>query len=111
MTYVISSLSKKLQSHSFSFPVNSFFGGPIFDWVGLLRSLNLFTNAEMTSLCLLELFGSVFATFWMLLDLMWACEKAESSFCSVTRFVTVAVAILSLTRCRYFCFELVTFLR
>ena len=58
-----------------------------------MRSLNLFVNPEITSLRFLWLFGSVFATFWMLLDLMWAHEKAESSFCSVTRFAAVAVAI------------------
>ena len=73
VTYVISGLSKKFLSHSFSLPVNSFFGLPAFDWVGL----NLYANAEMTSLRFLGLFGSVFATFWMLLDLMWTCEKAE----------------------------------
>ena len=71
-----------------------------------MHCLNLFANAEITSLRFLGLFGSVFATFWMLLDLMWACEKVGSSFCSVTRFAAVAVAILSLTRCRYFLFFL-----
>ena len=93
----ISGLSKKFLSHSFPLSVNSFFGLPAFDWVGLMRSLNLFANAEITSLRFLGLFGSVFATFWMLLELMWAREKAESSFCSVTRFAAVAVAILFLT--------------
>ena len=73
---VISVLSKKFLSHSFSLSVNSFFGLPAFDWIGLMRSLNLFANAEMTSLRFLGLFGSVFATFWILLDPMWACEKA-----------------------------------
>ena len=112
VTYVISSLSKMFLSHSFSLSANSFFGLPAFDWVGFIYSLNLFANAEMTSLRFLGLFGSVFATFWRLLDLMWTCEKAESSFCSVTRFAVVAVAILSLTRCRYFFYlaNLVTFL-
>ena len=104
----MSGLSKKFFSHSFSLSVNSFFGLPAFDWAGLMRSLNLFVNAEMTFLRFLGLFGSVFATFWMLLDLIWACEKAESSFCSVTRFAAVAVAVLSLTRCRYFCFFFVS---
>ena len=104
MTYGISGLSKTFLSHSFSLSVNSFFGLPYFNWVGLMRSLNLFAIAEMTSLRFLGLFGSVFTTFWMLLDLMWACEKAESLFCSITRFAGLAVAILSLTRCRYFCF-------
>ena len=70
-----------------------------------MRSLNLFTNAEMTTLCFLWLFASVFATFLMHLDLMWACKKAKSSFYSVAIFAPVAVAILSLTRCRYFCFS------
>ena len=104
VTYVISSLSKTFLSYSFSLSVNSFFGLPAFDWVGLMRSSNLFANAEMTSLLFLALFGSVFPTFWMLLDLMWACEKAESSLCFIARFAAVTVAILSLTRCCYFCF-------
>ena len=104
MTYIISGLSKKFLNQSFLLSVNSFFGLPAFDWLGLMRSLNLFSNAEMTLLHFLGLFGNVFATFWMLLDLMWACENAEPSFCSITRFAAVAVAILSLTRCRYFCF-------
>ena len=68
-------LSKKFLSHSFSLLVNSFFDLPVFDSVGLMRSSNLFADAEMTSLRELGLFGSVFVTFWMLLDLMWACEK------------------------------------
>ena len=80
-------------SHYFSLSVNSVFGLPAFDWVGLMSSLNLFANVEMTSLHLLGLFEGVFATFWMLLDLMWAYEKAESSVCSVIRFAAVAVAI------------------
>ena len=46
-------------NHSFSLLVNSLFGLPIFDWVGLMRSLNLFVNAEMTSLRFRGLFGSV----------------------------------------------------
>ena len=66
-----------------------------------MHSLNLFANAEMTFLRFLGLFGSVFAA---LLGLMWACEKAESLFCSVARFAAVTVAILSLTRCRNFLF-------
>ena len=69
-----------------------------------MDNLNLFANAKMASLRFLGLFECVFATFWMLLDLMWNCEKAESSFCSVTRLAGVAVAILSLTRSRYICF-------
>ena len=85
MIYVISGLSKKFLSHSFSLLVNSFCGLPVFDWVGLMRSLNLFANAEMTYLHFLELFGNVFATFWILLDLKWASVKSESSFCCVTR--------------------------
>ena len=64
-----------------------------------MRGLNLFANAEITSLHFLGLLRSVFATFWMILDLMWASEKVESSFCSVTRFAAVAVAILSFTCC------------
>ena len=94
MTYGISGLSKTFLSHSFSLSVSLFFGLPSFDWVGLMRNLNLFANTEMTSLRFPGHFGSVFATFWMLLDLMWAYKKAESSFCSVTRFAAVAVAIL-----------------
>ena len=65
---------------------------------------NLFANAEITSPLFPGIFGSVFATFWTLLDLMWACEKTESSFTFVTRFLAVAVAILSLTGCWYFLF-------
>ena len=64
-----------------------------------MNSLNLFANAEITSLSFLGLFGSVFATFRVLLDLTWGCEKAESLFYSVTRFAAVAVAMISLTRC------------
>ena len=67
----------------FSLSVNSFFGLPAFDWVGSMHSLNLFANAEITSLRFLGLFKSFFATFWRLLDLMWACEKAKSLFCYV----------------------------
>ena len=104
MTFVISGLSKKFLSHYFSLSVSSLSGLPAFNWLGLMHSLNLLVNTEMTSLRFLGLLESVFATFWMLLDLMWACEKAESLFCSVTRFAAVGVAILSLTRCGYFCF-------
>ena len=91
-------------SLSFSLSVNSFFGLPAFDWGSLMRSLNLFSKAEMTFLRFLGLFESVFATFWMLIDLMWSCEKAESSFYFIAKFEAVVVAILSLTHCRYFCF-------
>ena len=77
MTYVISGLSKKFLSHSFSLSVNSFFGLPVFDWVGLMRNLNFFTNAEMT-LRFLGLFGSVFATFWMLLVGLCGLAKKQS---------------------------------
>ena len=104
MTYVIQRLSKTFLSYSFSLSVNSFFGLPAFYCVGLMRSLNLFVNSEMTSLHFLGLFGSAFAFFWILLDLMWGCKKAETSVDSVIRFSPVAVAILSLTRWWYFCF-------
>ena len=90
----MSGSSKKFLSHSFSLSVNFFFGLPVFNWVGLMRSLNLFANAEMTSLRFLGLLE-----VFLRLDLMWSCQKGESSFSSVTRFAAVAVAILSLTRC------------
>ena len=99
----ISGLSKKFLSHSFPLSVNSFFGLPAFDWVGLMRSLNLFVNAEMTFLRFLGLFGSVFAA---LLDLMWACEKAESSFCSVTRFAAVVATHADVIEVKNFLLQL-----
>ena len=99
MTYETSGLSKKFLGHSFSLSVNSFFGLPAFDCVDLMWSFNLFANAEMSPLCFLGLFGSVFAAFWMLLDLIWGCEEEKLSSCFVTRFAGVAVYILSLTRC------------
>ena len=43
-TYEILGLSKTFLSHSFSLSVNTFFGLPAFDWVGLMLSLNLFAN-------------------------------------------------------------------
>ena len=80
MTYVISALSKKFLSHSFSLSVNSFCGLPAFDWDGLMRSFNLFANAEMTYLHFLGLFGSVFASFWMLLVLCGYAKKQSHRF-------------------------------
>ena len=61
------------QKHS----VNSFFRLPTFEWVELMRGLNLFGIAEIASLRFLGRFGSIFVTSWMLLDLMRAWEKAE----------------------------------
>ena len=67
-------------SHSLSLSVNSFCGLPAFDWDGLMRSFNLFANAEMTYLHFLGLFGSVFATFWMLLVLCGYAKKQSHRF-------------------------------